>query len=441
MSIAVKIRLLVGISVGTISIIGLSAYRAADSMNVAIQEVRRSQEVALSLESVHALLSDAETAQRGFVLTGRENYLEPLETARLSMPQVLADLDRRIVDAGQRESFRGLQPVIADRFIQINKVVTARRRNFAAAQALVLTDHGKEIMADLRRKIVAMQARQASLLEARRTVRDAHARRTRLFVILGGLISTAFLLGASQAIVREMARRESLQRELDILRQQVSDQVSHELRSPLTSTFMVLSLLADADISPTMRKHVEIARRNADHMLRMIDDLMDAARSSTGKLAIQLETRDLSALTIEIVTALQGVASMKEIILSSDLAQGLPSARVDSGRYRQMITNIVENALKFTPKGGRVTVTLTRAAEEGFLEAAVADTGPGMAQEDLQRIFDRLYQAASLGKAGLKGLGLGLYITRELVHAHGGRIWVESTPGQGSVFRFTLPIA
>ncbi len=239
------------------------------------------------------------------------------------------------------------------------------------------------------------------------------------------------------AVARDVTERKAL----ESLRDQVTHHVNHELRSPLAAQILSLRMLqAELPGGSEHRAKIDLAERSAVHLGRMVDDLLEVARSETGKLAITLMPFDLGALALEVSAAMQAAAAAKGLVLGAEAPAGLASALGDPVRVRQVFGNLVDNAFKFTPKGGRVSIRV-EAEPGGGLRAAVSDTGAGMRAEDLPRVFDRLYQTANVARRGMAGLGLGLYICRELIERQGGRIWVESEKGRGSTFFFTLPPA
>ena len=251
--------------------------------------------------------------------------------------------------------------------------------------------------------------------------------------------------------IRNSLREKALEQALERARQQelelkdrLLSHVSHELRSPLAVIYQFITIVLDGlagDLAPEQHQHLEVALRNVNHLRAMVGDLLDCARAANGKLAVALQPTDLTDIVHEVLNARRPAAVQKGIDLRAALPSiGLPRVDADPVRLRQVLTNLIDNAIKFTPAPGMITVRhrpLT--AEPEMLCVTVADTGCGIRPEDATRIFERLSQTAETLDAGRQGLGLGLYICRELIQRHGGRIWVESEPGQGSTFCFTLP--
>jgi len=179
--------------------------------------------------------------------------------------------------------------------------------------------------------------------------------------------------------------------------------------------------------------------RNTQNLIELVNDLLDAAKHESGSLQLEFTATDLHALIHEICEPREPLALEKGITLTQELPAALPPVRADRAKLRRIIVNLLSNALKFTPKGGRVTVRVEMTGENA-VRIAVADTGVGIAAEDLPHLFAKYEQAGSRSAQGENGTGLGLYITRQLVELHGGEIHVESEVGKGSTFSFTLLI-
>jgi signal transduction histidine kinase len=221
------------------------------------------------------------------------------------------------------------------------------------------------------------------------------------------------------------------------LRDQVLGIVAHDLRNPLGSVLMHTDLLrrqgAPESRSP---KSVEAIERAATRMSRLIQDLLDVSRMEAGHLSIEKASLPAAQVVADAVVAQRELAASASLELGLDVAAGLSDVSADRDRLLQVFANLIANAVKFTELGGRVTVGAAQG--DGEVLFRVADTGPGIAAQDLPRLFERFWQARQTDR---RGAGLGLAIAKGIVEAHGGRIWVESTPGRGSTFFFTIPTA
>lgn len=214
--------------------------------------------------------------------------------------------------------------------------------------------------------------------------------------------------------------------------------VAHDLRSPLNSIAMAASLLrgCGAELERRSRKSVGAIERAVDRMNRLIQDLLDVASMEAGRLSIERGRVHTVQIVSDALEAQRPLAASSSLELHADLPPDLPDVWADRDRLLQVFENLIGNALKFTEPGGRITVGV--APRDGEALFRVADTGSGIAAEDIPHLFDRYFQAQ---KDGHRGAGLGLPIVRGIVEAHGGRVWVESAPGRGSTLYFTIPTA
>jgi signal transduction histidine kinase len=219
--------------------------------------------------------------------------------------------------------------------------------------------------------------------------------------------------------------------------------LSHELKTPLTAAREFVSLVLDGlagSLNSTQREYLGIVKESCDQITFNINDLLDAARADTGKLYIVPQPIAMANVVSHVLVAMAPQAHEKGIELQQDIAPDLPLVYIDEKRITQVLTNLLGNALKFTPADGEVIVRVDNDPQRpAFVLVSVSDTGQGIEPEQLGYIFDRLYQVRSDETAIGGGLGLGLHICREVIKLHRGTIWATSTPGQGSTFFFTLP--
>ena len=251
--------------------------------------------------------------------------------------------------------------------------------------------------------------------------------------------------------LRHAIERHRMQIETDLLRKQqvqLKDEflshVSHELRSPLSAIYQFGTILADGlagTLNKEQREYQQIVLKNVRQLQAMIDDLLEVTHIQAGKLSVDLQCASVSEAIVYTVHTLRGAAAAKDIDLSPDIPPLVPSVYADPCRVRQILIILMENAIKFTPASGMVTVRARMREEDPCsLLLEVADSGCGINPDITERIFERLYQVVDPAQGSRKGLGLGLYICRELVIRQGGQIWVTSKPLQGSTFSFTLPV-
>ena len=220
--------------------------------------------------------------------------------------------------------------------------------------------------------------------------------------------------------------------------------VSHELRSPLTAIKQFTSILLGGlagELNKGQREYQEIVLRNIRQLQSMIDDLLEVTRLETGKLTVEPERVSILIAVTDTFNTLEGTATAKGVALSYDVPPNLPSALADQTRLRQILIILLDNAIKFTPEGGSIKVQArVHQKDSRFLLLEVSDTGIGISPDMGERIFERLYQVSERIETSRKGLGLGLYICKELVTRQGGHIWARRRSLKGSTFSFTLPV-
>jgi signal transduction histidine kinase len=247
------------------------------------------------------------------------------------------------------------------------------------------------------------------------------------------------LYAVAEAGRDQLAAQNEQLRELDRLRDEFVALVSHELRTPLTSIRGYIDLLVDGapDTPPERRQaFLEILDRNADRLLALVDDLLFITRIDAGKLVLELDELELASVARECAAATQPLAAERKIALEV-VEYASPVVSADRSRLTQVLDNLISNALKFTPPGGRIEVRID--SQDSTARVEVTDTGIGIAKGDLPQMFSPFFRAASAGSAGIPGTGLGLAISKRIVETHGGAISVRSEEGRGSTFRVELP--
>ncbi|MBP6786301.1 MAG: HAMP domain-containing protein [Candidatus Promineofilum sp.] len=237
-------------------------------------------------------------------------------------------------------------------------------------------------------------------------------------------------------------------RRLQVMRRDFISNLSHELRSPLASLRAVVETLQDGAVNdpPAAERFLQQAGSEIHTLTRMVEELTQLSQIESGQIRLRLAPATVAELVEGPVERLRAQAEAGRLALAVELPPDLPSVLVDAERVRQVVTNLVHNAVKFTPRGGRVLVTAAvaqegvdgRPAREVIVE--VADTGLGIPKIDLPRVFERFYKSDRARTRAGSGTGLGLAIARHIVETHGGRIWVKSKEGKGSSFFFSLPV-
>lgn len=231
---------------------------------------------------------------------------------------------------------------------------------------------------------------------------------------------------------------------LDKLKSDLVSVVSHEFRTPLTTIKAIVELLVMKPDMPEPQKARLLGTVNAEseRLARLVSDLLDLERIETGSMAWRVDEVDIEDV-IQISLASMGpLFEAKELRVTTAFGPGLPILAGDRDRLIQVVTNILSNAVKFTPAGGAVHIAARReTAPVPQIVVEISDTGRGIPAGDLDMIFDKFRRSADRIADAIEGTGLGLSISRQIIESHGGRIWAASTPGKGSTFTFTLPLA
>lgn len=226
-------------------------------------------------------------------------------------------------------------------------------------------------------------------------------------------------------------------KKLETVRQDFISNISHELRTPLASLKALTETLRDGALEdpPAAKRFLEHMEIEVDALSQIVSELLELSRIESGRVPLKLERVIPAALVQSVMERMRMQTERAGLSLTSDVTEGLPLVMVDPPRMEQVLTNLLHNAIKFTPKGGSILIS---AKQEGSqVVFSVKDTGIGIPTIDLTRIFERFYKTDRARSGG--GAGLGLAIARHLVEAHGGKIWVESVEGEGSTFSLTIP--
>lgn len=521
--------------------------------------VTHTHQVIGMLDKLRADLNDAESAQRGYIITGDAKYLNTFDHSLGEIAVVMGDLRKEVSDnPRQIQRLKEIEPLFDQRKAMMRGGVEARESSFEKAKAHVESGKGKALTDDLHRRIDELQAEEMALLATRQAESERSSRLTTFVVFFGTIPSLAFLVLGSmrlrrdihQRIQAERSLRESNQaletlvaaapiaiytvdesglikswnaaaeqifqwkanevigtiapmvpqeefaaaadlrrsilasgravhlqavrlrkdgtpievslsaapmgsssphivvlaadiserRAMERLKDEFVSVVSHELRTPLTSLRGSLGLLASGRVGSfpeNAKKMLDIALRNTDRLVRLINDILDVERMQAGKIRFEF----VSCLAPEIVqTAVENARSLaeqKEVTISCAVEPWLVQG--DADRLVQTLTNLLGNAIKFAPPGTQISVRANREREN--IKFSVEDQGRGVPQDKLQRIFERFEQVDASDAREKGGTGLGLAISKTIVEQHGGRIWVESEIGKGSTFYFTVPMA
>ncbi len=375
---------------------------------------------------------------RGYLLSGDPVFLAKLERSLARFEAAAAAFhangDPRVAAVEQA----------ATRFVRVQATLIAARQG-SNDMGTLISEFETDLLPlryaldrSLKRLVDEKEAALAASYEA------AGKQRARLEVRLLGLRALLVLAGLAIAwyFATLLARSYRQEREAHhaaeeamAAREEMMGLVAHDLRSPLAAIAMRAALMRDTADSPRMRQHAESIERVAARMEHLIRSMLDVTTIEAGKFTVRLTPVGVEDLLREMATTFDLLAASKQIRLEREPCEPGLAICAERERVLQVLSNLVGNALKFTPQGGRVTLAAHR--EGAMVRFAVLDTGTGIPRDSLSHVFDRFWKRDTPEK---KGTGLGLFIAKGIVEAHGGRIWVESELGRGTKFYFTVPL-
>jgi two-component system, sensor histidine kinase and response regulator len=396
---------------------------------------------------------DAETGQRGYLLTGNNEYLLPYVAARRTIGVITAGLGQLVSD-NPEQSARAveLQKAASAKFEELQQTVAlveAGRRE--EALALVSSDTGNRLMAEVRRRIAEMAQVEAELLRQRQADADAATAQIRIAMFAGLLLAGLSAIALSVAVTRDRKRREAAAFEMRRLKTAAEDanraksdflaNMSHEIRTPMNAVIGLAHLALKTQLDARQRDYLGKIQSSATALLGIINDILDFSKIEAGRLELETVAFDLSSVIENVTTVASVRAAEKDIEFLIATDPELPLELMgDPLRLGQILLNLVGNAIKFTETGEVVlSVSLaSRRAHAVKLAFAVRDTGIGMTEAQQQALFRPFTQADASTTRRFGGTGLGLAISHTLVELMGGSIAVESSPGAGSSFSFTV---
>jgi len=456
--VSASVRVLIGLVVAALVADAWLAYR---NISVLLSEERSITDSYLRLNTLQRTLSavtDAETGQRGFLITGDEEYLAPYYDARAAIEADLQALKRLWPDSAGGD-LDALEPLVRSKLTELERTIALRRQGRPmTAESLVRTGHGKAQMDTIRAVVETLRSGEQERL-ATATVRSARSRQT-AFVTAAFATSVALvaILLCLTLLRRDLEHRsrladeraELLRREQDArsqaetanrLKDDFLATLSHELRNPLHAVVGWLQIMRQRPDDHGLHvRAMETVERNARALQRMIEDLLDASRASRGKLELTIAPTAIGSLVSAVLETVRPSAASRGVVLMEHLAAADVVVNGDYDRLAQVVINLVTNAIKFTPEGGRVDLSLTR--EDDMVVIGVQDTGRGISPDTLPLVFEAFRQTGPLVPGWEGGLGLGLSIARHIVELHGGTITAASAGiDKGALFVVRLPAA
>ncbi len=420
------------------------AYRASLRFVANDRRADHTQSVLTQLEVTLSTAQDAETGQRGYLLTGRDEYLEPYHRALTRLEDAVSTLEHLIADnPSQQARTSSLRGELRTKVNELEETVRLRReRGIDAALPVVLAGRGRAVMEQVRKLIGAMEADERRLLDERRADSESALvgmDRTLAVTTALALLLVGALFIEQKRLEAELLRRAEQLAEADRRKDEFLAMLGHELRNPLTAISSTVQLSRRPGMEDLIPENLELIEHEAGQLGRLIDDLLDIARVTRGKVRLQKRWIELS----EVVAHACAVARTHLEEGEHRLEVALPDTPIrllaDPARLEQMVVNLLTNAARHSDGPGHIRVTARAEGDEVVIQ--VSDTGVGIPPEMLARIFEAFTQLDRGGDGSRGGLGLGLTLVRGLAELHGGRVQAASAgPGQGSEFTVRLPM-
>ncbi|HWE49506.1 MAG TPA: response regulator [Bryobacteraceae bacterium] len=410
-------------------------WREFKTAGVRVQETEDSLS---RIEAIFSTMANAETGERGFLITGDDRYLEPYTEATRNIGRELANADvLRLKQTPLKDSLAELQQKIGEKFADMQQSIDIRRQQGAdAAFEQLENGKGKRVMDDIRIYCQTMEDSLRKQLADRNRVAETQTREAR--IISSGASCLLFILVAL-ATIKFKKEKDSAEAASQIKSSFLAN-MSHELRTPLNAIIgyseMVIEEAGDAGqaaIVPDMNKILAAGKQ----LLGLINSILDLSKIEAGKMELYLETFSVPALVEEVTAVILPLVEKNGNTLKTSVEPGVQSMRADQTKLRQTLYNLLSNASKFTSKG-RVDLHVKLLPEER-ISFEVSDTGIGLTAEEIARLFEPFAQGDASTSRKYGGTGLGLVISRRFAQMMGGDITVTSTKGKGSVFTVTLP--
>ena len=467
-------RLLLGFAAALIGL-GINAYVAHQSVQNLVETeawVTHTYEVLREIETDVSLAKDVETGTRGYIITSDRVFLEPYDKAKEKVQNKLEPLYSMVRDnPPQQKRVLELAELVDDKLASANRQITlVRNGKRAEAEKLVASGEGKIKMDAVRAKAAEMREVEEKLLAARTAQSNIARRNANITILLAMGFSLLLLTLVYAGLTRAKAQSEELetalekQKHLEEMRDSLNAMLVHDLRTPLTTMLVPLEMLNNEDLGEleeTQKEIVGMSLVSSRRLLGLVNELLDVSKMEAGELKVRHESLDPHIVIDDSVKNIAMAEYDGAAHIENQAPKDLPLLQADQELLTRVLINLLGNAVKFTPRGGTITLdarpcqplevlpqrlktTLDKKQLDNFrtpaLMFSVNDTGEGIPASDLDKIFDKFGQVETRQAGRKMSSGLGLTFCKLAIEAHGGAIWVESEPGQGSTFSFTVPL-
>ncbi|MBF6591992.1 MAG: CHASE3 domain-containing protein [Ktedonobacterales bacterium] len=423
------------------------AYLSAQAHTSTDDRIAHTELVLGDLAAIANNLDNAETGQRGYILTGIASYLDPYNTSRANIG---ARLDQLTTDLGaspaQQAALARLSSLVTEKYTEMQQTIDLRQNNQTQqAQQIILSGQGKQEMDDIRGLLATMRSREEASLRVAEVEASRSLAEMNWAFVFAAVVDLALLGVIGWLVYRTLSERSRLlarEREAVELRDHFLSIASHELKTPLTALLINAQLLErrlaqEETAGAANRRSVDSIVRQTRRLQALIDAMLDVSRIANGQLSIQRERLDLTALVQSVVRE-TATSSERHTIVYEGPDEPL-IVEGDRLRLEEVLLNLVQNAIKYSPNGGTVTARLRAGDRDAYI--AVSDQGIGIRAADVPHLFDRFYRGTNTQGSRISGMGIGLSVAREVAALHGGEVTVASVEGQGSTFTLRLPLA
>ena len=415
--------------------------------------VLHTHEVMHKSQKLLSALQDAETGQRGYLLTLKDSYLEPYYKGKENALKVHNTLTRLTSDnSSQQLRLKEIRYFIDLKMAELEETVKlAKKGDTKGALQIINEDIGKEYMENIRKLISLMTDEENTLLTVRQNdLEDLRSSNIIYIKFIMGFLLAVVMLFLYQAL-KEKLKLKTVIADLEVAKEKADNAVkakakflanmSHEIRTPMTGILGFVEQLAKYEEDPKRIKQFNIIRNSGKTLLAIINDILDISKIESGKIEIESHPLNIHEVITETTDIFSELIKSKNLTFTKYIDDQIPSCVLgDQVRIKQIIFNLLGNAIKFTPSGGKVLIEIEYDDSFSFLHCAVIDTGIGIDKEKLEKIFTPFEQGDATTTRRFGGSGLGLAISSKLIGMMGGKLRVESNVGEGSKFYFHIPL-
>ena len=440
------------LSILLLVIISIISYQSTITLTENAADATRTQQVLTSLSRVLSTITDAETGQRGYVITGDTKFLEPYQQATKRIDaevQKLKDLTND--NPRQRQHLNALVPNITARLALLNLVNEDRRVNgFDPAQREIASGSGRYIHDNIRALVAEMEREEKFLLHIHEQETVASTQFTQWVIVSGGLLTFLILVASLMIILKYTAERKQTEAKIKKTNAQLSKLnaekdkffsiIAHDLRSPFQGFINMTELMAE-DIrefsTDELSSFATEMHNSAKNLFKLLKNLLEWAQMQNGTLDFSQIECSLNEIITQAAETLNQRIAQKGIVIINEVPES-QKVFADPNMISTILRNLLSNAVKFSRKNGKITLN-SKTINDEMIEVSVHDTGMGISDNDVNRLFMLGEKVSSKGTEGEPSSGLGLLLCKEFVTKNGGEIWVESEEGKGSTFYFTVP--